>query len=180
MGWTVARLADATALPPRKLAHLAPDRTSVFFVLELGCAGGEMVRSVPSHFRLGCIRQGALRLAQPAVPPRTGLVRWPEGKAPLSVQSGLSLVSPRCHPLIHHPVLSLGILVRGCGTPGCPRGACCLALRGVRSGNFFINEHFLFVSLTVMVVLAERSEGVRSRWSVSCVLQQRASETVVL
>ena len=36
------------------------------------------------------------------------------------------------------------------------------------------------VSLTVVVVLAERSEGVRSRWSVSCVLQQRASETVVL
>lgn len=176
MGWTVARLADAAALP-----HLAPDRTPVVFVLELGCDGGEMVRSVPSHFRLGCIRQGALRLAQPAVPPRTGLVRWPEGKTPLSVQSCLSLVSTRCHPLTHHPFLSLGILlVRGCGTPGCPRGACCLALRGIRSGNFFINERFLFVSLTVVVVLAERSEGVRSRWSVSCVLQQRAAKTVVL
>lgn len=176
MGWTVARLADAAALP-----HLAPDRTPVVFVLELGCDGGEMVRSVPSHFRLGCIRQGALRLAQPAVPPRTGLVRWPERKTPLSVQSCLSLVSTRCHPLIHHPFLSLGILlVRGCGTPGCPRGARCLALRGIRSGNFFINERFLSVSLTVVVVLAERSEGVRSRWSVSCVLQQRAAKTVVL
>lgn len=88
MGWTVARLADAAALP-----HLAPDRTPVVFVLELGCDGGEMVRSVPSHFRLGCIRQGALRLAQPAVRHERDWCGGPRGRR-LFLSSPVCLWSP--------------------------------------------------------------------------------------